>query len=95
MKHFVLTLLMGLAGPASAQLTGVIDAAEGAVINLHKDNGGLCVDNGHLAEYVNVLKNKTIRGCWTVQRGGQLSIAFLDGDIVVVPIGAVRHPLDS
>lgn len=95
MKYLVLTLLMGLAGPAAAQLTGVIDAANGAVINLHKDDGGLCVENGHLAEYVNAIEKKTIRGCWTVQRGGMLSIAFLDGDVVIVPLAAVRQPQES
>jgi hypothetical protein len=50
MKYIVLALLMGLAGPAAADLTGVINLRSGAVINLHSDDGlcthGRCAPTG-------------------------------------------------
>lgn len=91
MKYIVLVLLMGLAGPAAAELTGVVEQPNGAVVNLPRE-AGPCVGNGHRAEYVDPIKHESVTGCWTVQPNGVVTVAFLDGDFMAVPLRAIQQP---
>jgi hypothetical protein len=92
MKDIVLALLMGLAGPAAADLTGVINLRSGAVINLHSDDG-LCTHGAHRAEFFDPTQRlPNLTGCWAVRPNGVVTIGWLNGYVDAVPLQAIELP---
>lgn len=79
------------ASSAQAELMGVVDAQNGVVVNLHRE-AGPCVGGARRAEYVDVVKKQNIPGCWAVQGGGVIQVAWFDGDADAIPLSAVRLP---
>lgn len=73
-----------LLAPVHAKPLREVDANDGAVIQLHAGNGGLCEGGARYAEFVPPPPAPRVRGCWTLH-GPFVIIVFLDGDTARVP----------
>jgi hypothetical protein len=93
MKHITGLALAALlcALPSHAALVGVVQGEGGQFIELTNDKG-LCLGPAQQATHHDPIKKLSVIGCWTVQPGGVFSIAFLDGDVVVLPINSIQLP---
>ena len=76
---------------ANAEIAGVVDDADGATIELHKE-AGPCVGGALLAGYrpANAVK-PTIGGCWKIV-GKFVMVSFFDADRADIPISDVQLP---
>lgn len=88
MKACVLALLTAFS--AHADVVGVVQLPQGAVLRLH-DEAGVCVGPARRAEYVPMGK-PVIPGCWVLRQDATVTVAFLDGDAGSVPVQAIRKP---
>jgi hypothetical protein len=61
------------------------------VINLHIERD-VCKEGQRLAEYVDLIKKTTVRGCWEVQAGGFVSVEWADGDVGRIPLSVIQEP---
>lgn len=77
--------------PAQAALVGIVQGEGGVFVELTNDKG-LCVGNAQQATYHNPVKGESVTGCWAVQGGGMFSVAFLDADVLVLPINVIQLP---
>jgi hypothetical protein len=85
-----LTIALLCAHVASqAAVVAVLQTAAGTIL-LH-DVHGPCIENARLAEFLSADAQRRIPGCYLVG-GGDVRIAFLDGDVVEFPIAALRKP---
>ncbi len=76
-----------LASAAHAAVVAVAQQGQHR-LELH-DQAGHCLGEARLAVYAD--DKQRIPGCWLVRAEG-VSIAFLDGDHIVVPAAAFRKP---
>ena len=76
---------------ANAEVAGVVNAGDGATIELHKE-AGPCVGDALLAGYrpANAVK-PTIGGCWKIV-GKFVMVSFFDADRSDIPISDVQLP---
>lgn len=74
---------------AGAEVIAVGTFTSGAVLLLH-DTKGPCVGRAHHAEHRDAAGQIT-PGCW-VRNGEQVAVAFLDGDVAVLPLSSFRPP---
>lgn len=77
--------------PAQAAIVGVVQGEGGQFIELTNDKGP-CVGPAQQATHNDPINKASVVGCWTVQAGGVFSIAFLDGDVMVLPIASIQLP---
>lgn len=83
-------LLLAFALPAYAGHVGTVEGPYGR-IDLF-DDLGVCLAPAKRAEFVDP-KGRIVPGCWKISPGADLvSVVFLDGDISLVPIGAIKKP---
>lgn len=85
MRIALLALLISGAAQAGvvAELLG-----DQSTLQLH-DDAGPCVGAARWAVYLDA--KQRIPGCWVLSPHG-VQIAFLDGDVLIVPIEAFRKP---
>lgn len=80
-----------MANAPQPEAVGVIPAAGGSTIELTSSAGG-CINGAMLAVWYSADRKERVPGCWKTIGGGALQIAFADGDIARVPMGAVQKP---
>lgn len=88
MRHLAAAALLTLAGPTSAEVIAELTHQD-ARIQLHTD-AGPCVGAARWALYTK--GPERIPGCWIFINGNTVQIAFLDGDIAQIPVGAFQEP---
>lgn len=99
MRYFPLalvsaSLIAATVSLAHAEVIGVIDAGNGAVIDLH-NTAGPCVSGAMLAEYWPSRQTAlVIPGCYRMI-GNMIIVAFLDADTARIPVTAVKNPVRS
>lgn len=75
----------------TAQAAVIAVAQEGAKrLDLH-DQPGHCLGQARLAVYTDGVQR--VPGCWLVKPDA-VTVAFLDGDFITVPLAAFRKPQD-
>jgi hypothetical protein len=88
----VLGLFALLWTPAHAA-DAVLEATDrvGATIGLHED-AGLCVMGAKRAEFRSPGGGVKLSGCWRVDRDGDVWIALLNGQALILPFSAFKPP---
>jgi hypothetical protein len=84
-----LAIIALLCGSAQAAVVAVLQTTAGTIL-IH-DVHGPCLENARLAEFLSADATRKIPGCYLVG-GGDIRIVFLDGDVVEIPIQALRKP---
>jgi hypothetical protein len=82
-----LALMLG-SSAVKADVVGVVEA-EDARLYLHEE-AGPCVGGARLARHV-AKDGKEIPGCWVFVQG-RVQVAFMDGDMALIPPAVVRKP---
>lgn len=90
MKHAALALLIA-AGAANADVVAIA-THQNIRLELH-DVAGPCQERALWAVITD--GKRRVSGCWLVRPPDQISIAWLDGDVTVLPIAAFREPEES
>ena len=75
----------------AAALVGTLAGVDGAVIELHSDNG-VCVADARRAVFAH--KSGNIGGCWKVV-AQSVVLVFFDGDYALAPLSSVKLPTGS
>ena len=66
----------------------VAEGAEGSAAVIYADEGN-CIGGARRAEFV-MPNTEKIPGCWKQIEGGQVQIAFMDGDYIQLPIARFK-----
>ena len=90
MRHAALALLIA-AGAANADVVAIA-THQNIRLELH-DVAGPCQERALWAVITD--GKRRVSGCWLVRPPDQISIAWLDGDVTVLPIAAFREPEES
>ena len=88
-RALLLLITLATASPALAGIRAEAPADASAVLLFH-DTKGPCLGDALLVEYVSKDGEK-IPGCYTSQGSAHMCV-FLDGDIAIVPLAALRAP---
>ena len=85
MKYVIAAALVAaFSFPTQAKPVKEVDAGDGAVIQIHDDQAGLCTGSARYAEFIPKDPKQKVRGCWTLG-GPFVLIVFTDGDTARVP----------
>jgi len=87
MKHAALALLIA-AGAANADVVAIA-TYQNIRLELH-DVAGPCQDRALWAVITD--GTRRVSGCWRVRPPDQIAIAWMDGDVTVLPISVFREP---
>lgn len=85
--------ILGAFMPARAAIIGTVDAGQGTRIELHDGPGELCKAPARMAVYTDAA-GSTTAGCWVLRREG-VRVNWLDGDADMVPLQAIRKPVEG
>ena len=86
-----LLMLALFAAPALPAPMLTATNAEGESITLH-DEDGPCVGEAKFAVWQSPDKRKAVPGCYVID-GPVVRVVFLDGDMMRVPLGALKKPV--
>lgn len=90
-KNILFSILLSVSAAAQAGIVAVAKAQEGLYLALWDDKK-MCQGVARYAVFVNALEK--MEGCWKTD-GKVVQIAFLDGDVIVLPVEVFTKPEES
>lgn len=86
----ILCVLALVAAPAAAGPVAVATTPDGSTLTLH-DEAGPCIGPARLAVWRSADAKTSVPGCW-IAAGERVRVAYLDGDVGNVAVGAFKRP---
>lgn len=91
-NKFLAIFFLFLSGIANAGMFAIAQAPQGGAYVALWDEKRMCEGVGRYAQFVK--GSERVSGCWK-SNGTIIQIAFLDGDVLVLPLDVFKKPSES